>query len=51
MRQVQLDPMTLNVRATGHSAISCFCMILFYPPDATFAIDYIYSSDYDINSQ
>ena len=32
MRQVQLDPMTLSVRATGQSvAVSCFCILYFIP--------------------
>jgi hypothetical protein len=54
MRQVQLDPMTLKVRATGQSAVSClvtcFCMAAFYPSITCLAIDYDNNSDYDYHS-
>jgi hypothetical protein len=54
MRQVQFDPMTLRVRATGQSAVSClvtcFCIVPFYPSVTLLAIDYYNNSDYDFNS-
>ena len=54
MRQVQFDPMTLKVRATGQSAVSClvtcFCIIPFYPSITRLAIDYDNNSNYDFDS-
>ena len=54
MRQVQLDPMTLRVRATGQSAVSClvscFCMVPFYPLIMNLAIDFENRSHYDFDS-
>ena len=66
MRQVQLDPMTLSVRATGQSAMSCFGMAALYPVVALLTIDfavtislsvvtsseidYIINSNYEIKS-
>jgi hypothetical protein len=47
IRQVQLDPMTLSVRATGQSAMSCFCMVPLYPAITILAIDYPFHSHYD----
>ena len=54
MRQVQLDPMTLRVRATGQSAVSClvscFCMAPFYPSITNLAIAFEHNSHYEFNS-
>ena len=50
MRQVQLDPMTSSVRATGQSGIACLCMLSIYAANAIFAIDFEKNSDYCIRS-
>ena len=52
MRQVQFDPITLRVRATGQSAVpclvTCFGIVAFYPSITRLAIDYNNTSHYDL---
>ena len=46
MRQVQFEPMTFRVRATGQSAVFCFCMAPFYLAITLLAIDFEKNSHY-----
>ena len=50
MRQTQLDPMTLSVRATGHSVVSCIFMAPPYPATAPLTSHYVIYSDYPYDS-